>query len=112
MYLSSYEYEEFNNPRMIIKLDKLKIENRIVFKVIVDIFIFGQKYGLGGIKINTLYLIGRFENSEDINSFPFEVHVLIPKESNYDTIDSLSQFQNIGWASLYNNKKDASEHII
>ncbi|MCH9740223.1 MAG: hypothetical protein K0U38_05225 [Epsilonproteobacteria bacterium] len=112
MYLSSYEYEEFHTPREITSLEKLKIESRIVFKVTIDTFIYGQKYGLGDMKIDTLFLIGRFENSEEISKFPFEIHVFIPKENNNNTVNVLEQLQNIGWASVYLNKKDASKHLI
>ncbi|MBI9090104.1 MAG: hypothetical protein JEZ12_12890 [Desulfobacterium sp.] len=112
MYLSSYEYEEFEKPRKIVSLTKLKIEGRVAFRVLVDIPVFGQDYGLGGVDVDTLYIVGRFEDIEELNSFPFEVHVLIPKMIGSDTFNSLDQLQNIGWASVYDNEKDAIEHII
>ena len=112
MYLSSYEYEEFKKPRKIISLKRLKFQERVIFKVGVDIPVFGQDYGLGGVNINTLYIVGRFEHIEKINFFPFEVHVFIPNSIHCNTINSLERLQNIGWASIYNNEKDAIEHII
>lgn len=111
MYLSSYEYDEFKSPRRIISTIKLRIEGRVIYKVVVDVPVFGQDYGLGGKKIDSLYLVGRFDDIEELNIFPFEVHVLIPKVG-LEPISSLNQLQNIGWASVYDNKKDAIEHKL
>ncbi len=112
MYISSYEYDEFKNPRKIVSSNKIEFEGRVVFKVIVDTPIFGQDYGLGGAYISELYLVGRFEELKELNSFPFEVHVFIPKSDQFNSINSLSQLQNIGWASVYDNERDAAEHKI
>lgn len=112
MFLSSYEYDEFEKPRTIVSLNKIEFEGRVVFKVIVDTPIFGQDYGLGGAYIRELYLVGRFVELKELNSFPFEVHVFIPKLNQIDNINSFAQLQNIGWASVYDNEKDAIEHKI
>ncbi len=112
MFLSSYEYDEFKKPRKIVSSNKIEFEGRVVFKVIVDAPIFGQDYGLGGADISELHLVGRFEELKELNSFPFEVHVFIPKSNKFDNINSFVQLQNIGWASVYDNEKDAIEHKI
>ena len=57
LYLSSYEYESFEIPREILEFRKETIDNRNILVVNVDKPIIGQKYGLLGIDIQTLYLV-------------------------------------------------------
>lgn len=114
LYLSSYDYTEFEVPRRILNYQKRKIDNRNVLSVEIDEPVIGQKYGFGGIDINTLYLINRVDENafEKLDSFPIDVHVCIPKRPQDHTPASLSDMQNIAWASLYDNKEDAEKHKI
>ncbi|MGE5497233.1 MAG: hypothetical protein ACM3Q2_04150 [Syntrophothermus sp.] len=114
LYLSSYEYKEFEVPRRVLNYQKWKIDNRNVLSVEVDEPVIGQTYGFGGIDINTFYLINRFdENAFDkFDSFPIDVNVFIPKSPQDHTPTSLSDMQNIAWACLYDNEEDAEKHKI
>ena len=112
LYLSSYEYELFRNPRKILHYRKEIIDNRNILIVEVDQLIIGQKFGLLDTDISTLYLINRFNEQafDNLESFPIDVHVLIPKSSRNLLPSSLSDMQNIAWACLYDNIQDAEKH--
>lgn len=114
LYLSSYEYEEFEIPREISDFKKETIDGRCVLVVKTNKPIIGQKYGLLDNDIQTFYLINRVnEHSFDkFDSFPIDVHVLIPKDSKNLATKFLSEMQNIGWACLYDNEPDAKKHKI
>lgn len=114
LYISSYEYKEFDIPRKIHHFIKGKIDNRNALIVDVDIPIIGQSYELFDYDIQTLYLINRVnENSFDkLDSFPIDVHVLIPKSHKNLAPKALSEMQNIAWACLYDNEEDAQNHKI
>jgi len=112
LFLSSYEYETFENPREILLFRKEIIDNRNILVVEVDRPIIGQKYGLLDNDIQTLYLVNRINEDafDKFNLFPIDVHVLIPKSINKLKPSSLSDMQNIAWACLYDNEKDARDH--
>lgn len=114
LYLSSYEYESFEIPREILHFRKETIDNRNALVVEVDKPIIGQKYGLLGNDIQTLYLVNRVnENAFDkLDSFPIDVHVLIPKSSENHVPTTIADMQNIAWACLYDNEEDAKNHKI
>lgn len=114
LYLSSYDYKDFEKPRKVIRFQKIILCGRSVLEIDVRDSLIGQKYGLSDMDISKFYLIDRFdENSfEELNKFPIEVHVLIKKEFKDLTVNSLDQLQNIAWAILYDNKKDATEKRI
>jgi hypothetical protein len=114
LYISSYEYETFEKSREILSFQNMIIENRNILVVKVDTPIIGQKYGLGGIDIQTVYLLPRFieDPFNKLDIFPIDVCVLIPISVKNLVPKSLSDLQNIAWACLYNNKKDAKNHKI
>ncbi|MDP4175927.1 MAG: hypothetical protein Q8933_18260 [Bacteroidota bacterium] len=114
LYLSSYEYQEFEVPRRILNYQKGKINNRNVLSVEIDEPVIGQEYGFGGIDIYTLYLVNRFDENafDNFDSFPIDVHVFIPKSPKDHVPTSLSDMQNIAWACLYDNEEDAKTHRV
>lgn len=114
LYLSSYEYEDFTMPTKILQYHKIILDNRNILVIEVDKPLIGQKYGLLDYNPKTLYLINRVnENAFDkLDQFPIDVHVLIQKKKEYLSPSFLSQLQNIAWACVYNNEKDAKAHKI
>lgn len=114
LYLSSYEYETFEVPREILHFRKETIDNRNTLIVEVDKPVIGQKYGLAGTDIQTLYLVNRVNEHafDKFDAFPIDVHVLIPKSPKELVPTSLSDMQNIAWACLYDNEEDARNHKI
>jgi len=114
LYLSSYEYNDFDIPRRVLYYQKTIIDNRNCLIVKVDKILIGQKYGFQNIDIDTFYLINRIEESafDALNLFPIDVFVLIPIAPEIINPSTLSELQNIAWACLYDNEKDAIEHKI
>ena len=114
VYLSSYDYYSFQEPRQILHYQKIKVGNRNTLIVEVDRPLIGQKYGWEGNVITTFYLVNRVdENAFDkLDKFPIEVHVTATKTHKAATPTSLSELQNIAWACLYDNEQDAIEHKI
>lgn len=109
LYLSSYEYNDFKISRKVLQYKKTKLDGRNTLIVEVDKPLIGQKYGLLDKDVTKFYLVNRFNEDafDKLNQFPIDVYVLIVK--NYETINpsSLSELQNIAWACLYDNEKDA-----
>lgn len=114
LYLSSYEYEIFENPREITQIKKVYIDKKSVLIVEINEPILGQKFGLGGTLIHTLYLVNRFKDSsfDNFNKFPIDVHVFIPITNEIIIPTTFIDMQNIAWACIYNNKLDAMNHNI
>lgn len=114
LYLSSYEYNDFEIPRKVTHFQKTKLSDRNVLIVEVDQPLIGQKYGLLGNDITKFYLVNRVDENafEKLNKFPIDVHVLIIGNSEIVYPSSLEELQNIAWACLYDNKKDAKKHRI
>lgn len=114
LYLSSDEYKDFKIPRKVLHYKKTKLDGRNTLIIQVDKPLIGQKYGLLDKDVTIFYLVNRFnENAfDELNLFPIDVYVLIMK--NYETINpsSLYELQNIAWACLYDNEKDAINHRI
>lgn len=52
LYLSSYEYDDFESPKEILQYHKTIIGDRNVMVVDVDKPLIGQKYGYGGSDIS------------------------------------------------------------
>jgi hypothetical protein len=113
LYLSSYEYSDFDKPRKIINFIKYRIDQRNVLIVEVEEPLFGQNYGLGGKDITRFYLVNRVDEDafESFKRFPIDVHVLIDKNFK-ESISSLSDLESIGWACLYDKENDAAKHKI
>lgn len=114
LYLSSSEDITFEIPRKILRFRKEIFDGRNTLIVEIDNPVIGQQYGLGGKDISTLYLVNRFDEQafDKLNSFPIYVYVSIPKSPSIIDPTSLHDLQNIAWASLYNNEKDAWQHKI
>lgn len=112
LYLSSYEYNDFDTPRKVLSFYKSIVENRNVLIIEVDLPLIGQKYGLLDKDVSKFYLINRVnENAFDtFQKFPIDVHVLIPKSVNNLSPSTFSELQNIAWACLYDNIEDAKNH--
>ena len=110
LYISSIEYKDFSFPNEIISFEKIKLSKRNVLKAHIEIPLIGQKYGLLGFNVTTLYLVNRFDELafEKLNQFPIDVHIFIIKDIKAISPKSLDDLQNIAWGCLYNNKKDAS----
>ena len=114
LYLSSYEYRDFEMSRKITHFQRMKLDNRNVLKIEVENPIIGQKYGLLGNNITTFYLVNRVDENafEKLTQFPIDVHVLIVANSEINSPSSLEELQNIAWACLYDNEDDAKNHKI
>lgn len=116
LYLSSYEYNDFEIPKRVLRYYKAVIDNRNILTIEVDKPLTGQQYGWGGEDIKKFYLVNRFKDDEDLleklDKFPIHIHVLITKDSGNLNPSSLSELQNIAWACLYNNEEDARNHKI
>jgi hypothetical protein len=114
LYISSYEYKEFEIPREVLHYQKINLDKRNVLIVEVDQPLIGQKYGLLGDDITKFYLVNRVdENAFDkLNKFPIDVHILIVKNPKTINPTSIMELQNIAWACLYDNKKDAINHRV
>jgi len=46
LYLSSYEYNDFEIPRKVLQYQKIKLDDRNALVIEVDKPLIGQKYGL------------------------------------------------------------------
>ena len=115
LYLSSYDYKNFDLPIKVVSYSKTVIDGRNVLIVELDKPLNeDQKIGLNGIDIITLYLINRVdENAFDkLKVFPIDVHVLIPRYPDNLNPTKLSELRNIVWARLYDNLEDAKNHKI
>ncbi len=110
LYLSSYDYEEFNIPKEIVSFNHILIENRNALLISLKVNIYGFKYGINR-ELNECILLSRFDDRllKDLNKFPIDVHVFI---FNDNTINSFKNMTNIAWACLYNNKDDAKLHRL
>jgi hypothetical protein len=114
LYLSSYEYNDFEIPRTVTDFERLQLDGRDVLAVEVKQPLIGQKYGLLGNDITKFYLVNRVDECafESLNKFPIDVHILIVKSSTTIVPNSLDELQNIAWGCLYDNERDAKEHRI
>lgn len=114
LYLSSYEYNDFEIPRKVLQYQKTKLNDRNALIIEVDKPLIGQKYGLLVKGVTKFYLINRVNEDafEKLNKFPIDVHVLIVKSPETVNPSSLSELQNIAWACLYDNEKDAISHRL
>lgn len=113
LYISSYEYSDFEIPRKVQQLYKVNLEGRncLVIEVIEPLI--GQKYGLIN-DVTKFYLINRVDEQafEKFEKFPIDVFVFIPRNDNILHVTSLLDLQNIAWACIYDNHKDAFDHLI
>ena len=114
LYLSSYEYNDFEIPREVLQYQRKKLDDRNVLIIEVDKPLIGQKYGLLDNDISKFYLVNRVDENafDNLNKFPIDVHVLIIKKTETINPSSLSELQNIAWACLYDNEKDAINHRV
>jgi len=108
MYISSYDYNDFEKSRKILVFNKIFIDTRNVLVTEVSEPLNGQNYGLEG-EISTLYLINRVDEHafDKLSKFPIDVHVLIVKDIKTKFPSSLSELQSIAWATLYDNEYDS-----
>lgn len=113
LYLSSYEYPDFEIPREILDYRKIVIDNRNCLLVSIDNPVIGQKYGLT-YDIKKLYLINRFDESafDRLCNFPIDVYVLVVKNPTMDRISSIDDLENIAWACIYDDLRDAQQHKL
>ena len=113
LYISSYEYSDFDIPRKVLQYHKIKLEGKNCLIIEVDRPLIGQKYGLLN-DITKFYLINRVDEQafDKFKKYPIDVYVLIQKKDNTASVSSLLDLQNIAWACIYNNQKDAFEHRI
>lgn len=113
LYLSSYEYPDFEIPREILDYRKIDIDNRNCLLVSIDNPVIGQKYGLTH-DVQELYLINRFDELafDRLCEFPIDVYVLVAKSSFMDRISSIGDMENIAWACIYDNLRDAQQHKL
>lgn len=113
LYISSYEYQDFDKPRKIIRYQKTELSSRNTLIVEVEEPLIGQKYGLLDYDVTTFYLINRVNEHafDHLNRFPIDVYVLIIKNNMDRHIVSLDQLQNIAWACLYDNLHDTLVHL-
>lgn len=115
LFLSSYDYANFSAPRKITNYQWTVLDERNCLIVTVDLPLSGQEYNLPAVPIITHYLVNRHLEDrsvfKELSSFPIDVYVLIPKSLENEIV-SLSQLQNISWATLYDNLKDAEDHRI
>jgi len=109
MYLFSQDYANFSIPNEIIDYSTWRIGERHALKITVKDAIIGQQFGYGGQDLDTLYLLGRFDDMEviEMKQFPIHVHVLIPKKGTIDK-ENLENFMNIGWALIYDEPLNTS----
>lgn len=114
LYLSSYEYSDFEMPRKVLQYQRTKLDDRNALVIEVDKPLIGQKYGLLGNDITKFYLVNRVDENafNKLNKFPIDVHVLIVKNPETINPSSKSELQNIAWACLYDNEKDAINHRV
>jgi hypothetical protein len=114
LYLSSYEYEEFDIPRKVLHFERLQLDNRDVLAVEVKQPLNGQKYGLLGEEITMIFLVNRVDERAfiSLNRFPIDVHILIIKSLKTFLPHSMDELQNIAWGCLYDNELDAKNHLI
>lgn len=115
IFLSSYDYSNFSILRNITNYQWTTLDERNCLIVTVDLPLLGREYNLPDVPITTHYLTNRHLDDRgifrDLSSFPINVYVLIPKSLD-DKIISLNQLQNISWATLSDNLKDAEDHRI
>lgn len=114
LYLSSYEYKDFEIPKEITHFHRMVLEDRSVLIVEVKQPLVGQKYGLLNNDITSFYLVNRVDENafEKLDRFPIDVHILIIKENITINPSSFKELQNVAWGCLYDNEKDAIEHRI
>lgn len=112
LYLSSYEYPDFDIPREILEYRKIVIGDRHCLSVSVDNPVLGQKYGSTQ-DVNELYLINRFDETafDRLRGFPIEVYVLIARNPSIE-VSSIDDLENIAWACIYDDPQDARQHKL
>ena len=114
LYLSSYEFSDFEISRKVTHFQRMKLDDRNVLKIEVESPLIGQKYGLFGNDIAIFYLVNRVDENAfvKLSKFPIDVHVLIVANPEINNPSSLEELQNIAWACLDDNKDDAKNHRI
>lgn len=113
LYLSSSEYDALARPRRIIEVDWVVLDGRPCLSVIVDVPIPVREAGFPD-DTTALYLTNRHVEDRatfrNLSSFPIDVYVLIPKSTAETEVTSLGQLENMYWATLYDDLKDAENH--
>jgi hypothetical protein len=112
LYLSSYEYPDFDIPRTVNHFERMQLDGREVLAIEVEQPLIGQKYGWFDKDITTFYLVNRFEEGafERLQQFPIDVQVYVMKSSTTILPHSLDELQQIAWACLNNNEGEARDH--
>lgn len=114
LFLSSYEYADFAQPRKVLRFQRVQISGRKGLAIDVDIPVDGNKYGNSEKELRQLFLLNRIDEDafDSFKKFPVDVFVLIKKGSGAQELESveLNELKNIAWACLYNNEKDAIKH--
>lgn len=116
-YLASTEGYGMEEPRSCWRIHRVSTPSRndlLLIKISPPLP--GQKYGLGGVDLETVLVATRHEGASlfPVNEWPLYVHVARALVENVAERDSLSEdeFVSIGWAELYPSEETARAKAI
>ena len=113
LFISSYEYDNFDKPRKVKLVKEIELKGKSCLFVEFDIPVNGAEYGYPNELLYDFLLVPRFDKNalSELQKFPIEVHIFIAKASEKKKYN-LEEMTNIAWACLYDNYSDALSKII
>jgi hypothetical protein len=109
LFLASDDYRNLEVVRTIEDYHWSTVGDSTLLVITVDPPVDPTDISKSTLPVKTLYLLTRFVGDEnalkELNSFPIFVHVLIPKKGGSESLDSPSDFTNIAWATLSDDKE-------
>lgn len=110
LYIVSGDCIDFEKPIKILRFDKIDILGRKCLFIEIEKPIDYSDYGISG-PISKFILVDRFSYNRlgDLNEFPIEVHVFIPKDeiNPKQGFNKWSELFNAAWANIYDNYEKA-----
>ena len=106
LYLISGDCIDFEKPAKVIRFDKIDILQKKCLFIEIEKSIDYSEYGIFP-PVSKFILVDRFSYNRlnDLNEFPIEVHVFIPKDKTNPKqgFNKWSELFNAAWANLYDN---------
>lgn len=110
LYIVSDDCIDFEKPVKVLGFDKIDILGRKCLFIELEKSIDYSEYGILS-PVSKFILVDRFSYNRlnDLNEFPIEVHVFIPKDETNPKIGfkKWSDLFNAAWANVYDNYEKA-----
>jgi hypothetical protein len=113
LYLSSLDSRTFQTVRRCVFVRETSFPSgKVAVVARIDPPVIGQYFNLGR-DVDTVLITSRFEGDSigDIRSFPFFVHIAVPKRQPMDLESPMvdpDEFDVVAWAELYRTVQEAS----